>query len=97
MITTTAFVAPPPSRRIPPISPRQVFLLLAATLLLFSVPVARRFRTRLGLVGAMVVFFVLAGCAGTPVTHTPAGPYSFTITATSGGVNHTANVTVTVN
>jgi hypothetical protein len=29
MITTTAFVAPPPSRRIPPVSPRQIVLLLA--------------------------------------------------------------------
>ena len=97
MITTTAFVAPPPSRRIPPVSPRQIVLLLAALLLLFSVPVARQVRTRLSLVGAMVLFVVLAGCAGNPVTRTPAGPYSFNITAASGGVNHTVNVTVTVN
>jgi len=98
MVTTTAFVAPPPSRRIPPVSPRQIVLLFAALLLLFSVPVARRVRTRLSLAGAMVLFIVLAGCSGTPpATATPAGPYTFNITASSGGVTHAANVTVTVN
>lgn len=97
MVTTTSFVTPPPARRIPPVSPRQVVLLLTALLLLFSVAAARRLRTRLSLLGAMLLFIVLAGCAGTPVTPTPAGPYSFTITAASGGVNHVVNVTVTVN
>ena len=81
-------------------SPRQIILLLGALLLLFTVPVARQVRTRLSLVGATMLLIVLAGCSGTPATSTtstPAGPYTFSISASSGGVSHAVNVVVTVN
>ncbi len=43
---------------------RQVLFIMLAIALLFMLPEARRFRTRLGMAGAMMVFVLVAGCSG---------------------------------
>jgi hypothetical protein len=61
---------------------------------LVMIPSTRRFRGRMGLIGAMLVFIVMAGCNG------GSGPKPKTstvvITPSSGGVTKPA-ITVTVN
>jgi hypothetical protein len=61
--------------------------------LLTMVLAARRLRTRVGLAGAMLVMFAVAGCGGSgpkPVMGT------LTLTGTSGSVSHSATVALTV-
>ncbi len=75
---------------------RQVLFIMLAICLLFMLPETRRFRTRFGLAGAMLVFVLVAGCSGGP----GGGSKSSTITLTpsSGGVTKpaiTVNVTIT--
>jgi hypothetical protein len=60
---------------------------------LFMIPMARRYRTRLGLVAAMLVFVVVAGCSG----HTPTKTSTLTITGSSGTVTKTYTTAVTIN
>jgi hypothetical protein len=72
-----------------------VLFIMIASALLFMLPEARRFRTRLGMAGAMMVFVLVAGCSGSA-----GGSKSSTIviTPSSGGVTKTAitvNVTIT--
>jgi hypothetical protein len=74
---------------------QQVTLAAFALMLLLALPVARRFRTRLGLVGAAAVLVAVAGCSNK--LPTPAGTYPVTITGTSGTVSHAVTVNVTVN
>jgi hypothetical protein len=96
-ITAASFIVPPQSMKVPPSALlRQVLFIMMAIALLFMLPEARRFRTRLGLAGAMIVFVLVAGCSG------PVGGGSKTstilITPSSGGVTKTAitvNVTIT--
>jgi hypothetical protein len=95
-VTTKSVLLPVPApTRIPPISTRQIVLMLLALTMLFTVPAVRRRWTKLSLAGAMLVFIVLAGCSSSPVT--PKGAYTVTITGTSSGVTHTASTSVTVN
>jgi hypothetical protein len=95
MVTTQgSALIPPASVKRPPISLQQIALTAFALMLLFMLPVARRFRTRLGLAGAAALLVVLAGCSN-PL-QTPAGTYPVTITGTSGTVTHTVTVNVTV-
>ncbi|HEY4950896.1 MAG TPA: hypothetical protein VIH88_11225 [Candidatus Acidoferrales bacterium] len=96
-ITAAAFLVPPQSMKMPPsVLLQQVLLIMMAIALLFRLPEARRFRTRLGMAGAMIVFVLVAGCSGGP----GAGSKSSTIviTPSSGGVAKpaiTVNVTIT--
>jgi hypothetical protein len=99
-VTTTAMMLPPRSVPFPPVSMRQVVPLIVALMLLFLLPRTKRLRLRLGMVGAMPLLIVLAGCSGSskpPVTPTPA---VLTITGTSNGtagaVTHKATVTLTI-
>jgi Abnormal spindle-like microcephaly-assoc'd, ASPM-SPD-2-Hydin/Beta-propeller repeat len=92
-IATKAFV-PPASRNVPPVSPKQLVLLAAALSLLLLLPSTRRFRTRLGLAGAMAVLVIVAGCSSAPAT--PKGSYTLTVTGTSGSLSHSATVSLTV-
>ncbi len=96
-ITAASFIVPPQSMKVPPSALlRQVLFIMLAIAMLFMLPEARRFRTRLGMLGAMLVFVLVAGCSG------PAGGGSKTstivITPSSGGVTKpaiTVNVTIT--
>jgi len=96
-ITAASFLVPPQSMKVPPSALlRQVLFVMLAIGLLFMLPEARRFRTRLGMLGAMLVFVLVAGCSG------PAGGGSKTstivVTPSSGGVTKpaiTVNVTIT--
>ena len=83
----------PDSLRTPPMSARQVVLLLFALGLVFALPFVRRRRTRLGLAGAMLACVLVAGCSR---TGTPKGTSTLTITGTSGNLTHSATVTLTV-
>jgi Beta-propeller repeat len=96
-VTSTAFVVPPASPRIPPPSIRQVVPFVLALLLLFLLPTARRLRTRFAMGTAMILFLVLAGCSGTQKPHTDTGPYALTIKGVSGNLNHTVVVNITIN
>lgn len=83
-----------PSLRTPPAaSIRQVAFVVLGIGMLFMIPMTRRFRTRLGLAGAMLVFVVLAGCAGHG--HKPVAGTA-TITGTSGGVTKTVTVNLNI-
>jgi hypothetical protein len=95
-ITAASFIVPPQSLKAPPSALlRQVLFIMLAMALLFMLPAVRRFRTRLGMAGAMLVFILVAGCSGSA-----GGSKSSTISITpsSGGVTKTAttvNVTIT--
>jgi Beta-propeller repeat len=95
-LTASALALPPQSMKVPPsVSLRQLIFAILAIALLLTIPKARRFRTRLGMAGAMLAFVLAAGCSGgrsAPKTST------ITITPSSGGVTKTAitvNVSVT--
>jgi hypothetical protein len=94
-ISTTGMTLLPPSAPTPPMSIRQILLLLLALSLLFCLFMARRLRTRLGMVTAIVILLALAGCTGSGGA--PKGTTNLTITASSGGVNKTATVALTIN
>jgi hypothetical protein len=96
-VTSTAFVVPPASPRIPPPSIRQVIPFVLALLLLFLLPTARRMRVRMAMGTAMILFLVLAGCSGAQKPHTATGPYALTIKGVSGNLNHTVVVNITIN
>ncbi len=96
-VTTTALLVPPARVPTPPVSWRQVVPLVLALMLLFLLPKTQRLRTRLGMVTAMALFIVLAGCSGPHGPRTPKGTTNLTITGTSGATVHTATVALTVN
>lgn len=96
-VTTTALMVPPARVPTPPVSMRQIVPLILALMLLFLLPKTQRLRTRLGMVTAMILFIVLAGCSGPAKPHTNPGVYDLTITGTSGATVHTATVALTVN
>ena len=92
-IGASGLLAPRPSKRKPPILPRQ-FLLLALTAIALSLLLrARRLRTRLGLALATGLFLVLAACGGGAVT---AGTYTITLTGTSGTATQSITFSLTV-
>ena len=81
-----------PTQHLPP-SNRQIVLFAMGLALLAMVFVARRLRTRIGLAGAMLVVFAVAGCGGGghhPVMAT------LTLTGTVGTVSHSTTVALTV-
>jgi hypothetical protein len=96
-ITASAIIVPPQSMKVPPSALlRQVLFIMLAIGLLFMLPEARRFRTRLGMLGAMMVFVLVAGCSGGGGGGSKSS--TLTITPSSGGVTKTAitvNVTIT--
>ena len=92
--TAGSSAAPPSSFRFPPISRRQVVLIGFSVLLLFTLPFARRRRSKVGLVGALVMIIGLTACSGS--SGTPPGAYQLTISGTSNGVTRTATITLNV-
>jgi|HubBroStandDraft_2_1064218.scaffolds.fasta_scaffold06435_1 hypothetical protein len=94
-LTASSFVLAPQSMKLPPAATmREVFLVMLIISLLFMTPSTSRFRARMGMLGAMMVFIVVAGCNGgggpKPKTST------VVITPSSGSVTKSA-ITVTVN
>ena len=73
-------------------SNRQIVVFAMGLALLAMVFAARRLRTRVGLAGAMLVMFAVAGCGGGHKTVTG----TLTLTGSSGGVSHSATVALTV-
>jgi hypothetical protein len=95
-ITAAAFVIPPQSMKAPPPALlRQVILMMLAIALLFMIPTARRFRTRLGMAGAMLVFMA-AGCSGGPPAPKTSS-ISITPSAVGGGGVTVMKPAITVN
>jgi hypothetical protein len=96
-ITASSFIVPPQSMKVPPSAVlRQVLFIMLAIGLLFMLPEVRRIRTRLGLLGAMMVFVLVAGCSGGGGGGSKSSTLS--ITPSSGGVTKSAitvNVTIT--
>ena len=91
--TNKSLLAPSSFRTPPAASIRQVAFVVLGIGMLFMIPMTRRFRTRLGLAGAMLVFVVLAGCSGNG-HHAATG--TATITGTSGGVTKTVTVNLNI-
>jgi hypothetical protein len=93
-LTAASFVVAPESIKVPPpASLKQVLPVMLAIALLCMFASTRKYRTRVGMAGAMLVFIMVAGCSGNrPKTKTT----TLTITPSSGGVTKPA-ITVTVN
>ena len=95
-LTAASFIVTPESMKVPPTAtPQQLLLVMLAIALLFMIPATRRFRTRLSMAGAMLVFIMVAGCTG---NHPKPKTTALTVTPSSGGVTKpaiTVNVTVT--
>lgn len=94
-VTTKGLMLPPPSVRMPPLSIRQIVPLLLALTLVLLLLAARRLRTRLAVVTAILILVVLAGCNNGPST--PKGTTNLTITGSSGSLSDSATVALTVN
>jgi Beta-propeller repeat len=77
----------------PSMPTKQVVFAGIALMLLCLVPMTRQRRTQLGLVAAMLVFTVVAGCSGS--THPKST--TLTIAGTSGDITHSYTVNVTRN
>jgi hypothetical protein len=91
-VTSMGMLPSVPAQHLPP-SNRQIVLFASGLALLAMVFAARRLRTRIGLAGAMLVVFAVAGCGGSgggPVTAT------LTLTGTSGTVTHSTTVALTI-
>ncbi len=91
-VTSMGLLPSVPKQPLPP-SNRQIVLFAMGLALLAMVFAARRLRTRIGLAGAMLVVFAVAGCGGGgggPVTAT------LTLTGTVGTVSHSTTVALTV-
>jgi len=89
---TSMGLLPPVPTQSPRPSNRQIVLFAMGLALLAMVFAARRLRTRVGLAGAMLVMFAVAGCGGGHKTVTG----TLTLTGSSGGVSHSATVALTV-
>ena len=90
------------TRRIPPLTQRQILMLGAVLSLALVLIAVRERRTRLSLAAMTLVFLGAIGCGGNSMTattsnRTPSGQYVVTISAAAGGVTHNTNVTLTVN
>ena len=91
-VTSMGLLPSVPKQPLPP-SNRQIVLFAMGLALLGMVFAARRLRTRIGLAGAMLVVFAVAGCGGGgnhPVMAT------LTLTGTVGTVSHSTTVALTV-
>ena len=91
-VTSMGLLPSVPKQPLPP-SNRQIVLFAMGLALMAMVFAARRLRTRIGLAGAMLVVFAVAGCGGgghKVVTGT------LTLTGTVGTVSHSATVALTV-
>jgi Beta-propeller repeat len=96
---TISFVAPPATIKTPPpASIRQVVFLILGMCTLFMIPMTQRFRTRMGMAAAMLVFIAVAGCSGSPSSHTTSGSVTITGmgTGAAAGITHSATVNLAI-
>src|SRR5260370_39290515 len=98
-LATTALMVPPTRIPTTPVSIRQVVPVLLAMLLMFFLARTQQTRMRFGMVTAMVLLLVLAGCGGGKAPGTTKGPATLTITGTSTtpALTHTVQVNISVN
>jgi hypothetical protein len=102
-VTTTgpALMVPRPQIPSSPVSQRQTVPLILALMLLFLLPRTKRLRFRFGMVTAMLMLVLLAGCSGSGKPVHPPVNATLTFTGTSNGsagsVSHTAQVALTIN
>ncbi|HYL84950.1 MAG TPA: SBBP repeat-containing protein [Candidatus Angelobacter sp.] len=97
--TAHAMLVPlPVSKPAPPLNLLRIVPLFVALMLIFLLRSARRFRTRLAMVSAILICVMLAACSGpgAPNTNTKKGAYPLTVTGTSGALAHNTTVTITV-
>ena len=99
MTTARSIVLPPaaPLSGLPWLRVLSIFLIVASL-----VEAARRRRAWVGLATAVIVVALWTSCdndsrGGSTDTETPAGTSTLTVTATSGGLSHTINLTLNVN
>jgi hypothetical protein len=93
-LTASSFVVAPESMKVPPaVSLKRVLLVMLAIALLCMFTSTRKYRTRVGMVGTMLVFIMVAGCTG---SRQKTKTTTLTVTPSSGGVTKPA-ITVTVN
>jgi hypothetical protein len=97
--TAHAMLVPLPiSKPAPPLGLLRIVPLFVALMLLFVLRSTRRLSTRLAMVSTIVICLTLAACSGPGgPAKTAKGPYTLTITGTSGTLSHNTTVTVTVN
>jgi hypothetical protein len=80
--------------QVPPPSSKQIVLAAMGLGLLGMAFAMRRFQRRVGLAGALLFFFAIAGCGGNGHKSTTT---NITVTGTVGTVTHSATVALTVN
>jgi hypothetical protein len=93
-ISAKGMILPPPGTPTPPMAIRQIVPLLLALSLLMCLFRTRRLPTRLGMVTGIMILLALAGCGNDGQVKKVT---NLTITASSGGVNKTATVALTIN
>lgn len=99
-ITTLArtLAPPPPLFRVPPGFPSWLWSLGGIAMAFLAVWTATRPATRKLAFGfGLLALLTLASCSGPIHTGTPAGPYTVTVTASSGALSHPTNFTLNVN
>ncbi len=96
-VTVATLPPPPASPRFPLGSIKVVVPVMFILMIMFLLASEQRLRTRVAMVGVLLVFAILSGCSGVGSGGTPAGPYMVTVTGTSAGfTTQTATVSVTV-
>jgi hypothetical protein len=98
-IATTARTLAPPRIffRAPPRFPAWLWGFLSCVLAILAAWAATRRTRKLAFGFGVLSLLALTGCSGPRHGGTPAGPYTVTVTATSGSLTHPTNFTLNVN
>ena len=96
--TTVRTLAPPPLFfRAPPHFPVWLWGFMSCVLAILAAWAAARRARKLAFGFGVLSLLALTGCSGPLHGGTPAGPYTVTVTATSGSLTHPTNFTLNVN